>query len=441
MHVSDIEKDCGRSIVIETTEHADSLAKCNSQYQSPLFSTLPREIRDLIWTFATAPIEDRGRKYADNEYYCRPGHRAPHKTYTDLLSTCRRVWLEANALPMLQAEHCFWYYREAPDGRSPAWMASLTEANRRNFGHLHLFAQMFAIENLRDDPGELRRFFLETEEREGDFQPRELHVTLRHTDWYWWEHDDPLRLDEEWVQALLNSPDLRSTQVLRLEMETLDYKVKQLIPIVERLKGLESREYESHVVDGEPVTTKFVLDGESTVETWTGPADIDGGDFDPYEGKSTLNYHIITLTWRLRFPSLPRAHIPTLRRAPRIRDSQDPAPLPPDSTDPLPKPPSASKFHHRPPSSGGPSDVRRMNRRVRLRLRRCEPPYESREEEDTHRWFAEAGRQKHMWAFSKWRADVWLCGERERWRRGMEGVRREGWEERWVREGSLLRFE
>lgn len=178
--LEELERACGQTVAIE---HDESLAGCNAQFQSPLFSKLPREIRELIWTFATAPVEDESHRYKANEYYCRPGHLARHKTYTDLLYTCRRVWLEANALPMLQAEHCFWYYRAAPDQRDPAWMAGLTKMNRRNFGHLHLFAQMYTIESLEDGKGRVRDYFLKTPELAGDFQPRMLHVTIRHTDW------------------------------------------------------------------------------------------------------------------------------------------------------------------------------------------------------------------------------------------------------------------
>ena len=214
MRIEELENACAQTIVIEASETNDTLAKCNSQFQSPLFSTLPREIRDLIWSFATAPVEDETQKYAVNGYYCRPGHRARHKTYTSLLYTCRRVWLEANALPMLQAEHCFWYHRAAPDQRNPEWMANLTELNRRNFGHLHLFAQMFAIEGLRAQKGALRRYFLTTPERQGDFQPRMLHVTIRHTDWWFWESEEPLRFKDSWFKAMLDSPDLRSTETL-----------------------------------------------------------------------------------------------------------------------------------------------------------------------------------------------------------------------------------
>ena len=31
-----------------------------------------------------------------------------------------------------------------------------------------------------------------------------------------------------------------------------------------------------------------------------------------------LDYHVVTLTWALKFPQIPRAHVPTLRRAPRV---------------------------------------------------------------------------------------------------------------------------
>lgn len=85
---------------------------------------------------------------------------------------------------MLQAEHCFWFYRAVPDARDPAWMAQLTSLNCENFGHLHLFAQMFAIEHLTSEIGRVRNLFLESAPQEGDFQPRMLHVTIRHTDFW-----------------------------------------------------------------------------------------------------------------------------------------------------------------------------------------------------------------------------------------------------------------
>lgn len=120
------------------------------------------------------------------------------------------------------------------------------------------------------------------------------------------------------MHALLNSPDLRSTEVLKLELETLDYKVDQLRKIIDRLESIDSEELQTHILDGQTVTTKFVRDKDRDERQWCGPADIDGQNFAPYKNKSRLNYHIITLTWRLRFPQMPNAHVPTMRLAQRV---------------------------------------------------------------------------------------------------------------------------
>ncbi|KAK4893691.1 hypothetical protein LTR27_007938 [Elasticomyces elasticus] len=272
------ERTC-RRIGIEFNEHGAG-GKFNEQSDSPLFSLLPQEIRDLIWAFATAPFEDSNAVFGDTEYYYRPGHTARLRTDTTLLRTCRRIWLEANAMPMLQAEHSFYLHRAAPDKRDPKWMGKLTEHNRRNFGELHLFVQMYNIEHLTAGTGMLRSMFLKTLPEPSDFQPRVLHVTLRHTDWYWWESDKPLRLQDSWVKALLNSPDLRSTQVFKLEMETLDYKVDQMMTIVERIKTIESEAYDTHIVDGNSMKTQFVLDEQVRTYDWDGPSNIANGTWD-----------------------------------------------------------------------------------------------------------------------------------------------------------------
>ncbi|KAK4574746.1 hypothetical protein LTR86_001587 [Recurvomyces mirabilis] len=315
-----IENLTNRRVDLVVDEY-EAAGRFNEQSSSPLFSVLPRELRDIIWEYATAPFEDQSQKFDENTYYYRPVHTARLKSHTALLLTCRRAWLEANAMPMLQAEHSFYYHREAPDRRDTAWTAGLTALNRRNFGHLHLFVQMFAIRSLNCDPGRLRKYFLETAPVEGDFQPRMLHVTLRHTDWYWWESDQPLDLHGSWVKHILNSPDLRSTHTFKLELETLDYKIDQLNAIIQRIKTFESDEKETHIVDGKPTTTKFVLVDRQDSYTWEGPTNINNGNFAPYDGKDKLKYHVITLTWKLTFPKIPTAFIPELRRARRIQEA------------------------------------------------------------------------------------------------------------------------
>nr|POE75169.1 hypothetical protein CFP56_63404 [Quercus suber]POE94752.1 hypothetical protein CFP56_16989 [Quercus suber] len=315
-----LEKRAQRRVEISVDE-SRMIHSCDQQERSPLFALLPRELRNMIWAYATAPFEDPSRRFEATACYFRPDHTASLKTTTALLSTCRRIWLESHAMPMLQAEHCFYYHRPAPDRRDKAWMANLTERNRQDFGHLHLFAQMYATEGLNDRPGHLRSFFLNTPLNMNDFQPRMLHMTLRHADWWYWESDAQLESVDRWIKPLLNSPDLRSTETLRLELETLDYTAEQLEAILERTKALVSAEKETHMVDGKPTKTIFQFTGMSEVHTWQGPPNINNQSSRPYDGVHRLKYYVATLTWKLRFMGHPRGHIPCLRRLPRIISS------------------------------------------------------------------------------------------------------------------------
>lgn len=93
------------------------------------------------------------------------------------------------------------------------------------------------------------------------------------------------------------------------------------MPIVDRLESIESKELQTHLVDGLGVNTKFVRDAGRQVHKWSGRVDINGQKFSPYKDKRCLNYYVVTLTWRLKFPETPNAHIPTMRLAPRLPQS------------------------------------------------------------------------------------------------------------------------
>lgn len=105
--VQAIEATAKRSITIQTSPSSSILSKCHSQFQSPLF-VLPAEIREIIFTLATAPYYAPGSFVDEEELNYRPDHKARWTTSVGLLATCRRVWLETNHLPMLQAHHCFY---------------------------------------------------------------------------------------------------------------------------------------------------------------------------------------------------------------------------------------------------------------------------------------------------------------------------------------------
>ncbi|EME84114.1 uncharacterized protein MYCFIDRAFT_173162 [Pseudocercospora fijiensis CIRAD86] len=304
----------------------DCLEKCHQQMQSILYRDLPKEIRDMIFEYATAQYEDMDRKYKETAFWCRPGHgvshvpfklhchilsklypRAqvsfetfidygPHKTCTNLLLTCRRIWLEANALPMKQAVFTFWMRptrgppEKHPDtggyGRDPIRNNTLTKLNRESLTTLHYFLQMFVAESM---------FFPNNEETSliQRLKPKVLRITIRHTDWWYWEGDEPLRLKDSWVQRALDAPFMASVNDISLELETLERKKSQLQVIVDRLTKMKGR---ASLNDG--MVTRFEMSGEPHVWHWTGPSNIDGQEYEPYKGLKTLDYRVVTLKWK-----------------------------------------------------------------------------------------------------------------------------------------------
>ncbi|KAK0311317.1 hypothetical protein LTR01_003312 [Friedmanniomyces endolithicus] len=207
--ITKLEGKTCKYIGIAFSEH-EALGKYNDQTSSPLFSVLPRELRDLIWALATAPYEDPNAKFEKTAYYYRPGHTARLRTEVALLLTCRR---------------------------------------------------------------------------------------------------------DNWVKALLDAPELRSTPMLKLELETLDHKADQLPVIVDRIKMIESESRPSHYVGNSLTMTRFELVDKQDTSTWEGPTNIDDRVRHAYDGKATLTYHVVTLTWNQRFTELPHASVPGLRRA------------------------------------------------------------------------------------------------------------------------------
>ena len=63
-----VENLVNRRVDLITDEY-DAAGRFNEQASSPLFSVLPREIRGIIWQYATAPFEDQSQKFGENMYY------------------------------------------------------------------------------------------------------------------------------------------------------------------------------------------------------------------------------------------------------------------------------------------------------------------------------------------------------------------------------------
>ncbi|KAJ5827285.1 hypothetical protein N7447_004048 [Penicillium robsamsonii] len=174
---------------------------------SPLFTVIPPEIRNRIYTLAlesedVLPDENPHSIYQQNDFYYRPGYKQPKRIQTALLQTCQQIYGEASLLPPAINEHTFWFYRSPPhvkDASSPLnYFHKMTPKQRAQVQHLHLFTQQYFLEDnnwsqiwdgltLGNDEPSLRG--------ECRIAPKKLTITLRHTDWWFWENNDPLGID------------------------------------------------------------------------------------------------------------------------------------------------------------------------------------------------------------------------------------------------------
>ncbi|CAI7632520.1 unnamed protein product [Penicillium palitans] len=78
--------------------------KYNEQTQSNIFSLLPPEIRYEIFVYALTSSPDTTQPPGQDGYWYETGHR----TYTELLRTCKKVYMEAWFMPFICSEHAFW---------------------------------------------------------------------------------------------------------------------------------------------------------------------------------------------------------------------------------------------------------------------------------------------------------------------------------------------
>ncbi|KAF4452159.1 alanine--tRNA ligase, partial [Fusarium albosuccineum] len=64
--------------------------------------------------------------------------------------------------------------------------------------------------------------------------PRKLTLTIRHADWWYWENDEPLRFEGNWIQDFcLELPS--SLQQICIELESLERKKDQVDKIADQM--------------------------------------------------------------------------------------------------------------------------------------------------------------------------------------------------------------
>ncbi|KAK6345684.1 hypothetical protein TWF718_007593 [Orbilia javanica] len=275
----------------------------NPQHGSPLF-LLPGELRNQIWEYALTPYNDFSRPYPSSTPYCRPDYYAPLTSAVSLLRTCKAIYKESWYLPWIKADLCF--YLTSTDRRPPRVEtverveAILNDLHSRGIdtstNHVRVFAQAYQLEDRTSFPRILRM---------DHFRPREVVVTIRHTDFWYWERDAPLRLGGQWVSRC-EFPE--SVKVFKLEFESLERKKEQVDDIAEQAAAY----WEFKREDGarlSAIIEKPAGDGngageakgEMEVMRWTGSSNLRGLRWlrdETEHGK--LNYYVKTVIWRVR---------------------------------------------------------------------------------------------------------------------------------------------
>ncbi|KAL9614178.1 MAG: hypothetical protein Q9167_001330 [Letrouitia subvulpina] len=220
------------------------------QLSCPLFTVLPPELRLLIYKYALRAYDDKSFPFKKSAYYYRPGFQYASRIDTDLLLTCRRVYAEAAELPVRLNPLDCWYFR-SPPWRNAHW-AKLDAGRTTDYSHVkhwHLFTQLYWLEA---DVGGFRKFAscatLEEPWRRPSRRPavgglESLTITIRHSDWWWWERKVRLQLDPErgfddgtcrWGQTVRRLKGLRR---FVMELETVEEKMDELDRIVEGARG------------------------------------------------------------------------------------------------------------------------------------------------------------------------------------------------------------
>jgi hypothetical protein len=129
------------------------------------------------------------------------------------------------------------------------------------------------------------------------FRPTQLTITIRYSDWWFWEDNEPLRMNEGWLRYFEGNPGLR---VLKVEYETLSWKKAEMMRIVERNKKWklpvrrEGEMFQANKLEG-------YLSAENTALEewkWKGTSKLGGETWSHHGTGDKVEYIVVTDTWK-----------------------------------------------------------------------------------------------------------------------------------------------
>ncbi|QDS76826.1 hypothetical protein FKW77_002903 [Venturia effusa] len=280
----------------------DEISKsgCHPQLQSPLFK-LPGEIREHIFSYVLSESDGR-ESISQHDYWYRPDYPSHRYIDTALLRTCRQVWVETYALPRRNVSPRIWLGssdRESPrrfayaEGVNEEILFPTMESDhlRRNIHaneSLQVFAQMYMLE--------LDRLNEAVSNASVKASPRRITITLRYTDWWNWEMNSPLRIEDTWAEKF-EAPN--SVEEVVLELETRNGKKPELDALI-------SRQVSKWVFRTED-RKALVLHGQPKESFWVGSAKPGGVTFPHHTayanqsgpmGQDEMLYYTVKLKWK-----------------------------------------------------------------------------------------------------------------------------------------------
>jgi hypothetical protein len=189
------------------------------------------------------------------------------------------------------------------------WISVLTRSDRgppdrsgnhacRNFFHnlspsaaqalqkVRFFTQMYWLED-----GYNLSSLLQTRQ----FSPSQLTITIRYSDWWFWEDDEPLRMDDRWLRSFNGSPGLRE---LRVEYETRTPKKDEMMRIIERNRkwNLPVRRKDGGPRDWEGYLT--TVNTKLSDWNWKGTSKLGGEQWRHLRHSDTSEYIVVTDVWK-----------------------------------------------------------------------------------------------------------------------------------------------
>jgi hypothetical protein len=162
-------------------------------------------------------------------------------------------------------------------------LGSMLQAVHQSHGkvetqELQVFPQLFALEG----------GWLQPVVALEHLYPLNFTITIRHTDWWYWESDERLRIDGKWIEDT-RFPD--SLQTINLELESLARKAGQIDEIADQM----AEKWHFRTQDGTIYTARDSME----VSRWTGGSTWNSKRWVRDESKTpeSIDFYIKKVTW------------------------------------------------------------------------------------------------------------------------------------------------